>query len=70
MIKFNKRSIFESDATHKTVHMKNGRSFRISKGNANILRDAMVENNAQFQSFSDGDDIFLMINMQEVSYID
>ena len=54
----------------KTVHMKNGKKFFLSQGNANQLVKKIQGSGAQFQSFSDEENLFVMINMQDVSYID
>ena len=54
----------------KTVHMKNGKKFFLSQGNADKLVENIQGGGAQFQSFSDEGKLFVMINMQDVSYID
>lgn len=54
----------------KTVHMKNGKKFFLSQGNADQLVKMIAGSGAQFQSFSDGEKLFVMINIQDVSYID
>ena len=53
----------------KTVHMKNGKKFFLSQGNAGKLVENIQGGGAQFQSFSDKEKLILMINMQDVSYI-
>jgi len=54
----------------KTVHMKNGKKFFLSQVNADKLVENIQGGGAQFQSFSDKENLFVMINMQDVSYID
>ena len=54
----------------KTVHMKNGKKFYLSQGNANSLEDSITKGSSQFQSFCDDKNLVIMINMKDVSYID
>jgi len=51
------------------IVFNNGREIEISQEVANILQKKILEGAKQWQTFSDNDVVFLMVNLSEVSFI-
>lgn len=52
-----------------TVYFKNGSKLKITKWEANQLREQLVKGCGSFQVFSNPDNAYLFINVSEINYI-